>query len=205
MHHSNRTNSVLSLLLAALGASACVLGPDIIGETFPNGSGDPVDTSGGDTSSGPGTVGTTADVPAGAPYNAPCELAGVGPEIQSTQVVAQPACEGGICLFLAENAKVACETDEFCSTQWMHDVCGTNGFCNIAQEAIDDGAKCTQACADDSDCPEIPGCMEGAACLPVATEGPFCCQRICACLDQFGTETLQARLTACADPEGTCG
>jgi hypothetical protein len=47
--------------------------------------------------------------------------------------------------------------------------------------------------------------MEGAACLPVATEGPFCCQRICACLDQFGTETLQAKLTACADPEATCG
>lgn len=63
----------------------------------------------------------------------------------------------------------------------------------VRLSVLDDGAKCTQACADDSDC------------LPVATEGPFCCQRICACLDQFGTETLQARLTACADPEGTCG
>lgn len=203
MHHDDRILSLTLPLLLALGAPACLFDPEIIGETLPNVSGAPTDTD-GDTSTGAGSVSATTEIPVVAPYGAPCQLAGVGPEIQSNQVTEQPACAGGICLFLAGDAKVACETDEFCSMQWIHDVCGTNGYCNIAQEVIDDRSKCTQTCEVDSECAEIPGCMLGAACLPAALEGPFCCQKVCACRDTFGTEALKTLQITCADPEANC-
>lgn len=208
--HSNTHAFLRPLLLVVALTPACVLTPDLIGETLTGLAGGDHD----DHTTAYGETGTTGDEhgasetsldPAPDSYGAACELAGVGPDIQRTEVVPQPACDGGICLLVSDDAPLACEPGDDASCELAEgpgSVCGANGLCGLTPAFVEANARCTETCEVDTDCPPIPGCMTGTTCTTVTLIGELCCQKVCACNDHiFPAQVEDMQATCDADPE----
>ncbi|WAS90657.1 hypothetical protein [Nannocystis punicea] len=185
---------IRSLLLAVvLAGTACPLAPEYVGATLTTGgSGMSVDTLGDSepTSLDPGMsvttdggVSSTSMDPALTPYGSSCELVGLGADIVFTALSLQPLCEGGICLLVHDVPAPQCEEDAECAAQTEGSVCEQHGLCTVPSAFVEANSRCTQTCATDEDCPDIPGCATGVSCTIFINIGDLCCQRVCGCND----------------------
>ncbi len=218
MKHERYVSLVLILSTVALSGAACVLDPETIGEAVSGsstgdsqgvtdtkgsstGSTDATDTTMGGGSGGGGDSSTGGDA---IPYGAPCELEGLAlGKIQVTAISPQDACDGGVCLFPFGDAVVSCEEDAECSAQPPYVSCGEGGLCVLDPDYVAAESQCTQACQSDDECPEVPGCESQTACVPMATLGPLCCEKVCACLDNFDSGDVEIKTLMCEE-EGAC-
>lgn len=190
-----------ALLLAASSlASACVLTPEVIGETLTN-----TDAGTGETdvAGASDSVGTTSAGPGSGAYGSPCALVGAPKDLQITAISPQPACDAGICLLVDDHAPWVCEVDASCEVdEGPGSVCGDNGLCNLTPSFVEDNARCTETCELDTDCPQIPGCVEGVACATITNIGALCCAKVCACKDYLNpTQAATAEANCIADPD----
>ncbi|WP_434425442.1 hypothetical protein [Nannocystis pusilla] len=133
-------------------------------------------------------------------YGAPCELAFDYP-IEAKAVTPQPDCEGGICLFMWAQEPPGCTDDSDCPAPWA--TCGGT-HCILDQDVVASESRCTQTCDQDADCPDVPGCQSGAACVPVSSIGELCCVKMCACNDHLSVGQTQQLAQQCQAP-GFCG
>ncbi len=194
--------------MLALSGAACVLDPESIGMTLSgSATGESLGSTSegetvtvGDTSTSEGetvTVGDTSTSGAASAYGAPCELEGITPEVQVTAMGPQEACEGGICLFAFSDEVVACDDDADCSAQPPYLTCGENGLCVLDPDFVAAETRCTQTCEADDECPDMPGCGSAVACVPHATLGPLCCEKVCTCLDNLSVSDAEFKLLQC--------
>jgi hypothetical protein len=219
MSHCTSLLPILSLLFAG-----CVLTPEVVGESL--------STDGAVSASSVGTEGSvthitattddnesvgtessvtnvsattlvsesgTTHVPADGEYGAPCELAFDYP-IEVKAVTPQPDCDGGICLFMWAQKPPRCTDDSDCPAPWA--TCGGT-HCILDQDVVASESRCTQTCDEDTDCPDIPGCAEGPACVPVTSLGELCCAKMCACRDHLSNGESQQLEQQCQAP-GFC-
>lgn len=214
MSHCTFILPILSLLFFG-----CVLTPEVVGESL--------STDGPVSNTTPGTEGATTDgndsvgtessvtnvsvttlvsesgtthVPGEGEYGGPCELAFDYP-IEAKAVTPQPDCDGGICLFMWDQEPPPCTDDSDCPAPWA--TCGGT-HCILDQDVVASESRCTQSCEEDSDCPVIPGCAEGAVCVPVTKLGELCCAKMCACSDHLSVGEWQSLAQQCQEP-GSCG
>ncbi|WP_096331618.1 hypothetical protein [Nannocystis exedens] len=226
MSHCTSLLPVLSLLFAG-----CVLTPEIVGDslstdgivTSAGATTESIDSAGTESSAthvsatteshdshGSATSATsttaavstsngTSYVPGESEYGAPCELAFDWP-IEAKAVSPQPDCEGGICLFMWDQAPPWCADDSDCPAPWS--TCD-GGHCLLDQGFVAETSRCTQTCDADAECPDIPGCQTGVACVPVSSIGELCCAKICACRDHLSAGQTQQLEQQCQEP-GFC-
>ena len=142
----------------------------------------------------------TTYVPGEGEYGGPCELAFDYP-IEAKAVTPQPDCDGGICLFMWDQEPPGCTDDSDCPAPWA--TCGGT-HCILDQDVVASESRCTQTCEEDSDCPVIPGCAEGAVCVPVTKLGELCCAKMCACGDNLSVGEWKSLEQECQEP-GFCG
>ncbi|MCY1004048.1 hypothetical protein OV079_00375 [Nannocystis pusilla] len=209
---------MICLLLAG-----CVLTPEVVGESL--------STDGPVSISSVGTEGSATDITATTEYNesagtessvtnisattlvvetgaiepepgeygGPCELAFDYP-IEAKAVTPQPDCDGGICLFMWDQEPPGCTDDSDCAAPWA--TCGGT-HCILDQEVVASESRCTQTCDEDADCPVIPGCAQGPACVPVTRLGELCCVKMCACSDHLSVGEWKSLAQECQEP-GSC-
>ncbi|HEY6034198.1 MAG TPA: hypothetical protein VIV58_08065, partial [Kofleriaceae bacterium] len=111
-----------------------------------------------------------------------CAL-GFTPSPSETAIARATSCESGACLRVPlEHELPAC------------------GNYPPASEGL-----CTAACQVDADCDALAGpCVTGYTCGVAVTIGPYCCQRLCMCLDYVTGETLTPAPCDPDDPANTC-
>lgn len=185
------------LLASSLLAPACVLTPEVIGDTLTG-------ASTGETGVGATDgVGTTSAGPESGAYGSPCALVGAPKDLQITAISLQPACDAGICLLVNDRGPWVCEEDASCAVdEGPGSVCGENGFCNMTPSFVEENTRCTATCEVDTDCPELPGCVAGPACATITNIGELCCAKVCACQDHLNpAQTATAEANCVADPE----
>jgi len=201
MHHCTRSIALLLLL------GGCVLEPDVIGEGLSTDSG-PV--SAGSTTDGmhatisASTAATdvthTTAAPEAGEYGGPCELVDVADPVEAKAVSLQPDCAGDVCVFMFEDTPPQCSDDSDCPDPWP--TCGA-AQCVLDQDFVAESTRCTEICEDDAECPAIPGCASGEACVAVTSLGPLCCTKICLCRDDFSVGVAEQLGQMCQQP-GFC-
>lgn len=213
-----RALSRSSLLAVALAGPACLLPPELVGTTITTTTSTSDELTGAGSSAGTTTsaegltstsglepsTSTTSAVPPSGAYGSFCELVGVGPDLQITAILLQPACDGGICLIVSDAGPFVCDGDPDCMEEAEGSVCGQNGLCNLSPAFIEANARCTQACGVDGDCPAIPGCQTGVTCATITLIGELCCQKVCACNDHLNPAQADDAETICDDDPGLC-
>ncbi|MCY1053527.1 hypothetical protein [Nannocystis sp. SCPEA4] len=212
---ASRHPSLALFLVLVTVAPACVLTPELVGETLTEGGDSATTTSAGTAAS---VTITTATDSAGQPnpllYGQPCELvAEVWEETADPpdeDDVAQPMasalsvseqCVSGMCLLIYDDYQlIDCETDADCGKPEL--ICAGSGHCALAPEYVAEHTRCTQACETAADCPDIPGCQTGVSCVIVSRLGANCCRPVCACNDQLSVGRSEELAAICAyDPE----
>ncbi|MDC0674258.1 hypothetical protein [Nannocystis radixulma] len=212
----------LALSLALITAApACVLPPEIIGETLTHG--DSVATSSAGTvapdpspTDSPGDTTESSANPNPLLYGQPCELvaevweetADPPDEDDAAQPMASALsvseqCLSGMCLLTYDDYRlIDCETDADCGKPEL--ICAGSGHCALAPEYVAEHTRCTKACETAADCPDIPGCQTDVSCVIVSRLGANCCRPVCACNDQLSVSRSEELAAICAyDPE--CG
>lgn len=217
--HSMSQPITRSLLLAVmLVAPACILTPEIIGETLTTAASgenddsatsvDEPSTTGTAESTSSASVGasSTSAAPQDGAYGSACTIEGLNPNAQFSALTQDPACDGGICLVVNNEAAPACDGDPDCIDQGEGATCGENGICHRESAFIEENTHCTQTCEVAEDCPAIPGCMTGVSCSVFSLlDDELCCKKICACNDRLDFELVKNFETACIDNPGMCG
>ncbi|MBZ5714206.1 hypothetical protein [Nannocystis pusilla] len=212
----------LSLLLVTT-APACVLTPELIGETLTEG-GDSAATISASTEltvttlTGATDIGATTESianPNPLLYGQPCELIAEaweetadppdGDEVlqpQATALSSSERCASGMCLLTYDDPlPVDCETHADCGKPEA--VCSDAGQCMLAPAYVADHTRCTQACETAADCPDIPGCQTGVSCAIASRLGENCCQPVCACNDHLSVSRSEELAAICAaNPPG---
>lgn len=186
------------LVAVALADPACLLDPEIVGETL---TGDAATGLATVTDSGQGASETSAGPVEGA-YGSFCEHVGVESAIVRTEISAQPLCDGGVCLVVNDDGPLACDDDPECADVGAGSICSDNGLCTLSTAFIEANQRCTQTCEADGDCPAIAGCETGVRCATITLIGELCCQRVCACNDRlYAAQESSARALCDADPD----
>ena len=204
------TCKLLLVSLSLLLVGACDLKPEFVGATLP-------DAGGASTTDDTTTGNTTGDAPTGdatgsspgatttaAPDGTPCEL---GPaeaweetampdpdapiEYNVLTVTQSTDCAGGVCLFAAHVNPPSCKNDSECAGDVR-----LTGICGEFQCEVDTAwgeahTTCTSTCEVDTDCPVVPGCVEGPICTVVSKLGSQCCKKLCACRDELSEGDLE--------------
>jgi len=207
MTASPRSLFALALILAT---PACLLTPDVIGETLTEGQQESHSTA--TDGSGPVTTSATTEVsdnPNPLAYGQPCEL---GPpeaweetsdppdeddivQPQATVLSVSEQCVSGMCLLSYDDqVPIDCETDADCGDPEL--ACADFDQCVLTPAYVAEHARCTQTCDSAADCPAIPGCETGVSCAIVSLLGQNCCQPVCVCNDRHSvgrSETLAAQ------------
>jgi hypothetical protein len=131
---------------------------------------------------------------------APCQVSFV-PESRLLDL-GNADCASGVCLYgsvvHASNDQV-CTHDDECSGAGEGVICNAFGLCELDPAHIAARSMCTDYCEEDADCVGVDGnlCESGFACIPVSTLGDVCCQRFCACRDDFDLEEAQELVMDC--------
>lgn len=210
----------LSLILVT-ATPACVLTPEIIGETLTEGGDSVTVASVGSastvTTGATDSPGNTTESPANPDprlYGQPCELVAEAWEEtadppdeddaaqpMATALSVSEQCVSGMCLLTYDDYRlIDCETDADCGKPEL--ICAGSGHCALAPEYVADHTRCTQACETAADCPDIPGCQTGVSCAIASLLGTHCCQPVCACNDQLSVSRGEELAAICAyDPE----
>ena len=191
--HFSACKLLVSLSLFTLGG--CDLKKEVVGETLPGAATDDGSTSVDATDSG-----VTTDPPTtGAPDGAPCELGppevfeeGAMPEPTAgieygggPIVTPGPACAGEVCLYGASFDPPNCESDAQCAgDERLLGSCG-EFQCDVDPAWGEAHTTCTRTCEVDTDCPAVPGCVEGPVCTAISKLGSLCCQKVCGCRDEL--------------------
>lgn len=193
----------LSLLLFG----ACDIKPELVGATLPDAGAEGASDTG--DASDPSSDGepTTA-----APDGAPCELGpsevyeegsmvpepGAPVEYGAGPIVTPgPACAGEVCLYAAHVDPPNCTDDAACGgDERLSGSCG-EFQCEVAPAWGEAHTTCTRLCEVDTDCPAVPGCVEGPVCTPISRIGSLCCKQVCACRDELSEEGLAEIAFAC--------
>ncbi|HEY0137009.1 MAG TPA: hypothetical protein VGB85_23160 [Nannocystis sp.] len=191
---------LVSFSLLLLGA--CDLKPEVIGATLPDAEG--ASTTGDPTTGDP--TSTTTEPTTGAPDGTPCQLGppeaweeGKMPEpgapivYDGGRIVTPgPDCAGDVCLYAADVIPPDCEDDAACvGDPRLTGTCG-EFRCDVDPAWGEAHTTCTRLCEVDTDCPVIPGCVEGPVCNVITKLGSLCCQKICACRDELSEGSLEA-------------
>ena len=106
-----------------------------------------------------------------------------------------------MCLYGAHVDPPNCESDAQCSGDAR--LSGTCGEfqCEVAQTWGEAHTTCTRTCEVDTDCPAVPGCVQGPVCTPIAKLGSLCCQKICGCRDELNEGYLAEIAADCGSGE----
>lgn len=208
---SSRRSFLPVTLLFLAAAPACILGPDIVGETLTEAQ---LSAGAGSTTDAQDTnVSATTQIEltdgAALGYGQPCELGppeamietGDPPDpddpnlVQASVLSAINDCASDMCLFVYDNnLPPTCEVDADCGTP---DAACWEGQCHLHAPYVFEHSRCTQACETAADCPDVEGCATGMSCVVVRMLGTYCCQPVCACNDQLDLAAAEMKATQC--------
>lgn len=192
------TNLIPAFMFFAVSSLGCDGPKSSLGE-LPDGSSSSNTDEGGDSTSA-----ISFGSEPGQPVGLPCEL-DMEPGAPLLEGM-NSDCQTGLCLYadsIQADTQQPCTESSECAGFGEGVICSDAGQCQLDPAHVAARSMCTDECQQDDDCVAADGtaCEAGFACIPVTSLGSNCCQKFCACRDDFDVDAAASLAQSCA--EGT--